>query len=73
MYRRVREGVWYLLSDSFHHSVHQGSRPWEELRHAALSDPEAREKLVVQCCRLRFRGIVAINGGEDVINIHGGE
>lgn len=37
----------YLLADSLHHSVHQGLRPWEELRHAALGDPEACEQLVV--------------------------
>lgn len=64
--------VVYLVADSLHHSVHQGLRPWEELRHAALGDPEAREQLVVQCGGFGSRDIVAINGGKDVIDIHGG-
>ena len=56
---------------ALHHALHQWPRPWEELRHAALGDPEAREELVVEAGGFRCGDVPAIDGGKDVVDIHG--
>lgn len=56
---------------ALHHAFHQWSWPWEELRHAALGDPEAREELVVETGGFWGGDVAAVDGGEDVIDIHG--
>lgn len=62
----------YLPPNPIHHPLHQRRRPREELRDRALGDPEAREELVIEGCG--FGGLdvgVAVDGGEDVVDVHG--
>jgi hypothetical protein len=61
----------YLQAHPVHHSLHQWCRPREDLRHGALGDPEPRCELVVDCGGGWAGACAAVDGGQDVVNVHG--